>query len=222
MGRMRTRVGSSSKRRPTSAAGSPQRTRMPRSSVSYSRTVPTMRRSEVAEPPTATAWAGSSTSTPSKMSSMRSRVRRISAAEGGSEESSSSARLPEPTGQERTLLTPSETVPRITSVEPPPMSTTPISPSAGCPRPLVAPMKESRPSSSSGSTSIGTPAAAATASATSSQLRASRTAAVATARISSAPSSRASRTWVPTTSPTSSIFSGRIRPLPSTALPIRV
>jgi hypothetical protein len=130
--------------------------------------------------------------------------------------------LPEPTGQERTLWTPSETVPRITSVEPPPMSTTPISPSTGCPSPLVAPMKERRPSSSSGRISIGTPAVAATASAASSPLRASRTAAVATARISSAPNSRANRTWVATTSPTSSIFSAEIRPLPSTALPIRV
>ena len=56
--RMRTRCGSSSKRRATSAAGSPQRTRMPRSRVSYSSTAPTRRRSEVALPPTATAWAG--------------------------------------------------------------------------------------------------------------------------------------------------------------------
>ena len=51
--------------------------------------------------------------------------------------------------QERTSSTPPGTVPRITSVEPPPTSTTPISPSTGWPSALVAPMKESRPSSSS-------------------------------------------------------------------------
>ena len=132
---------------------------MPRSRVSYSSTVPTSRRSEVALPPTATAWAGCSTSTPAKMSSMRSRTLRISAAEGGSEAISSSARTPEPTRQERTSSTPSETVPRIISVEPPPTSTTPIRPSTGWPRALVAPMKASRPSSSSLSTSTLTPAA---------------------------------------------------------------
>src|SRR4051795_3030392 len=102
VGRMRTRVGSSSKRRATSAAGSPQSTRTPRSSVSYSSTAPTRRRSEVALPPTATACAGCSIATPAKMSSMRSRTLRISAAEGGSEEISSSASTPEPTRQERT------------------------------------------------------------------------------------------------------------------------
>ena len=64
-------------------------------------------RSEVAEPPTATACAGWSISTPSKMSSMRSRTLRISDAEGGSEASSSSARTPEPTFQERTSWAPS-------------------------------------------------------------------------------------------------------------------
>ena len=122
---------------------------MPRSRVSYSSTAPTSRRSEVALPPTATAWAGCSISTPSKMSSMRSRTLRISAAEGGSEEISSSARAPEPTRQERTSSAPPGTLPRITSVEPPPTSTTPIRPSTGWPRVLVAPMKESLPSSSS-------------------------------------------------------------------------
>ena len=55
-----------------------------------------------------------------------------------------------------------------------------------------------------------------------SPLAASRTAAVATARIVSAPSSRASRTWVATTSQTSSTFSARIAPSPSSALLIRV
>jgi hypothetical protein len=49
-------------------------------------------------------------------------------------------------------------VPRITSVEPPPTSTTPIVPSTGWPSVLVAPMKESLPSSSSLRISIGTPA----------------------------------------------------------------
>ena len=104
--RMRTRSGSSSKRRATSAAGSPHSTRIPRSSVSYSSTAPTRRRSEVALPPTATACAGCSISTPAKMSSMRSRTLRISAAEGGSEAISSSASTPEPTRQERTSRTP--------------------------------------------------------------------------------------------------------------------
>ena len=90
---------------------------------------------------------------------MRSRTLRISAAEGGSEASSSSARAPEPTFQERTSRAPPGTVPRITSVEPPPTSTTPTVPSTGWPRVLVAPMKERRPSSSSLRTSTSTPAA---------------------------------------------------------------
>ena len=64
--RIRTRSGSSSKRRATSAAGSPTRTLIPRSSVSYSSTAPTSRRSEVALPPTATACDGCSIATPSK------------------------------------------------------------------------------------------------------------------------------------------------------------
>ncbi len=176
----------------------------------------------MALPPTATAWAGCSISTPAKMSSMRSRTLRISAAEGGSEEISSSASTPEPTRQERTSLAPPGTVPRITSVEPPPTSTTPILPATGCPSVLVAPMKASRPSSSSLRTSTRTPAASPIAAAASSPLGASRTAAVATARISSAPSSRASRTCVETTSATSSIFSPRIAPSESSALLIRV
>ena len=79
---------------------------MPRSSVSYSSTAPTRRRSEVAEPPTATAWSGCSISTPSKRSSMRSRTLRTSEADGGSEAISSSASAPEPTGQERTFSAP--------------------------------------------------------------------------------------------------------------------
>ena len=83
-------------------------------------------------------------------------------------------------------------------------------------------MKESLPSSSSLSTSTGTPAASPIAAATSSPLEASRTAAVATARISSAPSSFASRTWVATTSQTSSIFAATIAPSESSALLIRV
>ena len=78
---------------------SAERTRMLRSSVSYSSTAPTRRRRLVAEPPTATACAGRGISTPSKKSSMWSRTRRISAAEGGSEEISSSARTPEPTAR---------------------------------------------------------------------------------------------------------------------------
>ena len=83
-------------------------------------------------------------------------------------------------------------------------------------------MKESRPSSSSPSTSTGRPAASPTAAATSPPLAASRTAAVATARIVTAPSSRARRTWVQTTSEISSIFPGGIAPSPSIDLPIRV
>ena len=62
---------------------------------------------------------------------MRSRTLRISAAEGGSEAISSSASTPEPTDQERTLSTPPGAVPRITSVDPPPTSTTPILPFTG-------------------------------------------------------------------------------------------
>ena len=83
-------------------------------------------------------------------------------------------------------------------------------------------MKESRPSSSSLRISTSTPAASPIAFAARSPLLASRTAAVATARIVSAPSSRASRTWVATTSATSSTFSGRISPSSPIALLIRV
>ena len=128
------------------------------------------------------------------MSSIRSRTLRISAAEGGSEQISSSASTPEPTLQERTFSTPPETLPRITSVEPPPTSTTPTFPSTGWPSVFVAPMKESRPSSSSLRMSTGTPEASAIFFATSFPFDASRTAAVATERIVSAPSSRASLT----------------------------
>ena len=83
-------------------------------------------------------------------------------------------------------------------------------------------MNESRPSSSSLSISTGTPAASPIASATSSPLLASRIAAVATARIVLRAELAASRTWVATTSATSSIFSRRIAPSPSIALLIRV
>jgi len=83
-------------------------------------------------------------------------------------------------------------------------------------------MKERRPSSSSLRTSTGTPEASAIARTASSLFEASRTAAVATERIVSAPSSRARRTWVATTSATSSILSGQIAPSSSSALLIRV
>ena len=83
-------------------------------------------------------------------------------------------------------------------------------------------MKARRPSSSSLRISTGTPECLAIFAATASPLPASRTAAVATARISSAPSSRARRTWVATTSATSSIFSGTIAPSSPIALLIRV
>ena len=85
----------------------------------------------------------------------------------------------------------------------------------GMPSPLVAPMKERRPSSSSLRTSTETPAISATLRAASSPFDASRIAAVATARMVSAPSSRASRTCVATTSATCSTFSDGIYPRPS-------
>ncbi len=153
---------------------------------------------------------------------MRSRTLRISDGEGGSRSSSSSASAPEPTGQERTASTPLPMVPRITSVEPPPTSTTPILPLTGCPSVLVAPMKERRPSSFSLRTSTSTPETSEIAWITSSRLRASRMAAVATGLITSAPSSSARRTWVATTSPTSWIFGCSIAPSASSALLIRV
>ena len=56
----------------------------------------------------------------------------------------SSASDPEPILNEWTSRTPPSSVPRMISEEPPPTSTTPISPSTGWPRPLVAPMKASR------------------------------------------------------------------------------
>ena len=78
------------------------------------------------------------------------------------------------------MLTPSATVPMMISEEPPPTSTTPISPSTGWPRVLVAPTKASRPSSSSLRTSTGIPATREISATTASRLVASRIAAVAT------------------------------------------
>ena len=73
---------------------------------------------------------------------------------------------------------------RSTSEEPPPTSTTAISPSTGCPSAFVAPRKESRPSSWSVRTSTGTPGRRGrSAAAIASLLAASRIAAVATMRI---------------------------------------
>ena len=105
--RMRTRWGSSSKRR--GRPRPPGRHRGPGSPAPASRTRAPRR------PGAAARWRcrrprppapGCSISTPPKMSSMRSRTLRISAAEGGSEAISSSARTPEPTCQERTSWTP--------------------------------------------------------------------------------------------------------------------
>ena len=73
---------------------------------------------------------------------------------------------------------------------------------------LVAPRKASLPSSCSLRTSTGKPAASSIAAATFFRSGDSRTAAVATIRIVSAPISSASRTWVATTSQTSSILAG--------------
>jgi hypothetical protein len=80
------------------------------------------------------------------------------------------------------------------SDDPPPTSTTPISPSTGWPRVFVAPMKARRPSSSSLSTSTSRPHASAMRFATSSEFFDSRMAAVATTRNASAPSSSANLT----------------------------
>ena len=134
----------------------------------------------------------------------------------------SSATAPEPILNERTTRTPPAKVPRMISEEPPPTSTTPISPSTGCPRVLVAPMNASRPSSSSLRISTSSPAAVAIRFAASSAFFASRTAAVATIRIASAPSSSARRTWVVTTSASSAIFSSVILPLRLESLSKRV
>ncbi len=110
------------------------------------------------------------------------------------------------------MRTPSAIVPRITSEDPPPTSTTAISPSTGWPSAFVAPRKASRPSSSSLSTSTSKPAASSIAAATFLRFGASLMAAVATIRICSAPSSSARRTCVATTSQTSSILSAVIAP----------
>ncbi len=77
-----TRRGSSSKRLATSAISSLESTRTARSRVSYSSTAPTSVRSEVALPPTATAWSGCSSSTSSKKSAIASRSARISDGRG--------------------------------------------------------------------------------------------------------------------------------------------
>ena len=113
-------------------------------------------------------------------------------------------------------------MPKITSEEPPPTSTTATVPSTGWPSDLVAPMKASRPSSSSLRTSTSTPAASSISSTTLSRFLASRIAAVATALITSAPISSASRTWVVTASATSATFSAVIEPFLLAPLPIRV
>ncbi len=113
-------------------------------------------------------------------------------------------------------------MPKITSEEPPPTSTTATVPSTGCPSDLVAPRKASRPSSSSLSTSTDSPASFSIAFTTLSRFLASRIAAVATILITSAPISSARRTWVATTSATSAIFSAVILPFLLASLPIRV
>ncbi len=91
----------------------------------------------MALPPTATAWTGCSISTPSKMSSMRSRTLRISAAEGGigGDQLVGEDAGADPPGAHLARRRPA-TVPRITSVEPPPTSTTPTLPSTGWPEGL--------------------------------------------------------------------------------------
>ena len=65
---------------------------------------------------------------------------------------------PEPILKDLTQLTPSATVPMMISLEPPPTSTTPMSPLTGWPRVFVAPTNASRPSSCSERISISTPA----------------------------------------------------------------
>ncbi len=108
------------------------------------------------------------------------------------------------------------------SDEPPPTSTTAISPSTGCPSAFVAPMKAKRPSSSSLRTSTSTPASRSISATTLSRFLASRIAAVATVLIASAPSSSASRRWVATASAISATFSAVILPLRRDALSMRV
>ena len=80
-----TRRGSSSKRTRRRPRSDRWRERAPRARASRTRAPPpTSVRSEVALPPTATAWSGWSNSTPSNRSPISSRSARISDAEGGS------------------------------------------------------------------------------------------------------------------------------------------
>ena len=153
---------------------------------------------------------------------MSSRNARISDGEGGSFVRNSSAIAPEPILNERTWRTPPSIEPRMISEEPPPTSTTPISPSTGWPSVFVAPMNASRPSSSSPRTSTGTPATRPISAAASAAFLDSRMAAVATTRIASEPSSCASRTCVSTTSASSAIFSAVTLPFCFESLSNRV
>ena len=208
--RMRTRSGSSSKRRATSAAGR-RRGRECRAPASRTRAP--------RRPGCAARWRCRRPRRPGRDGRSRPprRCRRCGRGPCGSRPPRAGrrraarrrARRADPPGAH--LLDPAVTVPRITSVEPPPTSTTPTLPATGWPSVLVAPMKESRPSSSSLRTSTGTPAASPIAAAASSPLAASRTQRWRRRGSSSAPSSRASRTWVETTSQTSSIFSAADR-----------
>ena len=177
----------------------------------------------MALPPTATACAGCSISTPSKMSSMRSRTLRISAAEGGSEEISSSARTPEPTRQERTSSDAAgdgaeDHLGRAAAdVDDADLALDRVAERLGRAdegEPALLLLAEDLDRDPGGLADRRRRPRR--------RCGASRTAAVATARIVSAPSSRASRTWVATTSPTSSIFSAGIAPSSSSALLIRV
>ena len=218
----RTRSGSSARRCATWSAGASPRTCNARCSAPGSSTGPTIRRSEAALPPTATAASGRGTSSSSKTPAACTRIAAISAADGGSERRYSSARWPEPSRKEAHQETPPSTVPTAISVEPPPTSTTPTTPSRSRPSVRVAPTKASRASSSPSRIVTSTPPRSLTTSTNSSRLAALRIAAVATVRTGCAPAASASSRWEATTAPTSSILARGISAPGLRPLPIRV
>ena len=182
------RVGSSWNWRATCCEGLAHRSRRARASDSSSSSGPTMRRRLVAEPATASAWSGVGTSRASgSVRSMASRMDAISESSGGSCSMKRSLRRPEPRRNERDQATPSAIEPTTISVEPPPTSTTPMSPACGSSSEATAPTNASRASSSPSMISRRTPDSASTCSASSSPFTASRVADVAIARTSRAP-----------------------------------
>jgi len=133
---------------------------------------------------------------------------------GGSSCRWRSVRRTHPTSSETAAT--GEVVPSTSSVEPPPMSTTRNGPGCRPASTLVAPLKDSRASSSPPITSGCTPTAARTPSTNSCRFCASREAEVATNLMRSVPRSAQMPAYRRAASSVRSIASGAIRPVRST------